>query len=178
MRKLLNYSLPLIASSLWFFLPQAIAAESADETSAPVEWTADGEFTVRVENDIRIVEMQDNVKVTQGNLVITGERAVFEYTVQGNDLIRVTVYGSPVNYQQERETTDGTVTGSSDIIILFEDELTTNTLIEMKGNATIQTEDSLTSCAELIYDTELNIIPSSTGPCGGSISSPPSSPSN
>lgn len=148
-----------------------LAAENI--SSAPVEWTADGEFTVRIENDIRIVELQENVQVTQGGLEISGDQAIFEYTADTNDLIRVTVHGTPVQYQQAQENSEQLVTGSSDTIILYEDELTNNTLVELKGNATIQTADSITNCVELIYDTVLNIIPSSTPPCRGSLTSTP-----
>jgi len=155
-----------------FFCFTFTSGAAETEPSLPVDWTADGQFNVRIENDVRIVELQDNVRVTQGGLAISGDQAIFEYTADSNDLIRVTVHGTPVQYRQEQEGSDTVVTGSSDTIILSEDEVTENTIVEMKGNATIRTPDSTTNCVGLIYDTVLNIIPSSTPPCSGSLSSP------
>ena len=150
----------------------AILLAAEDASDLPVEWDSDGPLNVSIEGDIRIVEMQDNVEVIQGTLLISGDRAIFEYTADSNELIRVTVHGSPAQYQQESNN-DEFVTGSSETIILYEDEATLNTMVEMIGNASIRTPDSVTNCAGIIYDADLSIIPNSTPPCSGSFSSAP-----
>ncbi len=161
----------IVIAGLIGFSVSGTAAQ--DLTNTPVDYGSDGDLIVRIVDDIRIVELQDNVQITQGELAISGDQAIIEFTVDTNELIRATVHGTPVQYQQSQENSDEVVTGSSNTIILYKDEISTNTLVEMIGDATIRTADSVTSCVELIYDTALNIIPSSTGPCAGSFSSPP-----
>lgn len=159
-----------LAIALATFLPTIFAAEI--QSTEAVVYTSDGPTIVRPENDLRIVELYDNVRITQGSLTITGNRAILQFTAADNQLVRATVHGDPVNYSQQRVGSDEVVTGSSNTIVLTEDEITENTIIELLGDAKIQTADSVINCAELTYDTVLNIIPTSTGPCGGSLSSP------
>src|SRR6056300_92460 len=58
--------------------------------NVPVDWNLDGELSVTIEGDRRIVNMADNVRVTQGSLLIIGDTAVFEYTIDTEELIRIT----------------------------------------------------------------------------------------
>jgi lipopolysaccharide transport protein LptA len=159
-----------LAIALAAHMPAIFAAET--QSTEAVVYTSDGPTIVRPENDLRIVELYDNVRITQGSLTITGSRAILQFTAADNQLLRATIHGDPVNYRQQQEGSDEVVTGSSNTIVLTEDEMTENTIIELLGDAKIQTADSVINCAELTYDTVLNIIPTSTGPCGGSLSSP------
>ncbi len=145
---------------------------AAEQNDSPVDWKAAGEVTMSSDNGIRIIEMSDEVEVTQGSIEVFGDHAVFEYAADTGRLIRATIDGTPVNYHQELENDGGTVTGSSDTLILFEDEITLETMIEMIGNANINTPDSSMNCAAILYNSTQNLIPRSTGPCGGSLISP------
>ena len=146
---------------------------AAEQSREPVDYVAQGGVTMSMEGDIRIVEMAGPVQVTQGSILIEGDHAVFEYMANTGRLIRATVDGSPVNYNQELDNDQGVVTGTSEQLVLFEDEITLETMIEMIGNAIINTPDSNMNCAALLYNSTQNLIPSSTGPCGGSLSNSP-----
>ncbi len=144
-------------------------ANSAEQSTEPVDYIAQGGVTMSMDGDIRIVEMAGPVQVTQGSILIEGDHAVFEYAADTGILIRATVDGNPVSYNQDLDDESGRVTGTSEQLILFEDETTLETMIEMIGNAIINTPDSNMNCAALLYNSSQNLIPSSTGPCGGSL---------
>lgn len=146
---------------------------AAEQSTEPVDYIAEGGVTMSTDGEIRIVEMAGPVQVTQGSILIEGDHAIFEYAADSGRLIKATVDGSPVNYKQELDGNRGSVTGTSEQLILFEDEITLETMIEMIGNAIIDTPDSSMNCAALLYNSTLNLIPSSTGPCGGSLSNSP-----
>ena len=105
------------------------------QSQSPVNWSADGELLVTVENNRRILRMQDNVKISQDSINISGSSAIFEYTLDTQELLRVTVLGAPVRYSQASESSAEPVTGKSDTLILYDDELTEATSVEMIGNA-------------------------------------------
>ena len=161
------------ASQVALLAMLAVSASSMAAEEEPVQWAADGELNVTIEGDRRILNMADNVKVTQGTLDITGDTAVFEYTIDTQELVRVTVNGTPVEYQQELDNGEGTVTGTSDTLILYSDELTDESIIEMIGNAFIQSPTSTMNCASIIYVTERDLIREAKGPCEGALSSAP-----
>lgn len=146
----------------------AVAAES--NMQEPVDYKHDGGFRTTIEGNFRIAHMEDNVEVTQGSLIVKGDEARFEYTLDTEELVRVTVQGSPANYQQELEGDGGTVNGTSETIVISADELTGETVIDMIGNAFIESPDSTMRCAEIFYQTEQNLV-SGTGPCQGALSS-------
>ena len=145
---------------------------AAEDGAIPVEWQAAGEVIMSSEGDLRVIEMSDQVAVTQGSMEIAGDHAVFEYAAENGRLVRATIDGAPVLYRQQLDGDQGAVTGTSSRLILFEDEETGQTMIEMIGDATIDSPDSNLSCASIVYNSTLNLIPSSTGPCGGSLTSP------
>lgn len=144
-------------------------ANAAEQSAEPIDYDAQGGVTMSTDGDIRIVEMAGPVQVTQGSILIEGDNAVFEYAADTGRLIRATVYGNPVSYTQDLDNEGGRVTGTSERLILFENEITLETMIEMIGNAIINTPDSNMNCAALLYNSSQNLIPSSTGPCGGSL---------
>ena len=85
----------------------------AAQSQSPVNWSADGELLVTVENNRRILRMQDNVRISQDGIDISGNSAIFEYTLDTQELLRVTVLGTPVNYTQASESGAEPVTGTA-----------------------------------------------------------------
>jgi lipopolysaccharide transport protein LptA len=146
----------------------ASAAESGQAT--PVSWNHDGEFRVSIEGELRIVNMKDNVIVVQGEIEVRGDEARFEYTLDTDELLRVTVTGTPVSYQQNGESSEEAVSGTSDTLIMYNDESSQETIVELVGNAFLETPDSTMRCARIVHQTELDLV-SGTGPCQGSLSS-------
>ena len=147
---------------------QALAAESGQAT--PVNWNHDGEFRVTIEGEYRIVHMEDNVIVVQGEIEVRGDEARFEYLLDTDELLRVTVTGTPVSYQQNSDSAEQAVTGTSDTLIMYNDETTQQTIVELVGEAFLETPDSTMRCAKIVHQTELDLV-SGTGPCQGSLSS-------
>jgi len=146
-------------------VPSAFAADAAGR----VLWSSDGGSTMRIEGDTRTLEMQDNVKVTQGALVIKGDEAIFEYNAQTNDLRRVSVFGTPVHYEQQLETGE-LVTGSSESMFLYRDA-DGESVLEFRGSAVINSPESSMSCTAIIYLADQELIREATGPCQGTLSS-------
>lgn len=143
----------------------------AAQSQSPVNWSADGELLVTIENNRRILRMQDNVRISQDSINISGSSAIFEYTLDTQELLRVTVLGTPVIYSQASESSAGPVTGKSDTLILYDDELTEDTIVEMIGNAFIKSPSSTMNCASIIYVTERDLVREALGPCQGALTS-------
>ena len=133
-----------------------------------VEWSADGNSTMSIDNGIRILNVNDNVKITQGSLEILGDTAILEYDEPTRELIRVTVHGTPVQYSQNLETAGGSVRGNSDSIVMFTQEDTGDTVVELTGNAHISFPDTTLNCVAIVYLPRLDLVPNTTGPCVGS----------
>ncbi len=162
-------SLAKITLSLGVLLPLSLAALESDKDQQ-VLWSSDGDSTMNIEGDTRILEMSENVRVTQGSLEILGNEAVFEYQVSSNELTRVTVHGTPVRYQQQLDEEGTLVIGTSDTLMFYSDELD-ETILELIGNANIESPDSTMSCAAIIYISDRDLIREATGPCQGTLSS-------
>tara|TARA_B100000929_G_scaffold55269_1_gene41105 strand:- start:4154 stop:4510 length:357 start_codon:yes stop_codon:yes gene_type:complete len=114
--------------------------------------------------------MAENVKVTQGSLEILGNEAIFEYSVSTNELTRVIVQGMPVHYQQQLDEDGSMVTGTSNTLLFYTDELYNETILELVGDADIRSPDSAMSCAAIIYIVDRDLIKEATGPCEGTLS--------
>ncbi|MEQ8954809.1 MAG: LptA/OstA family protein [Gammaproteobacteria bacterium] len=149
-------------------LPATVLALAADSDS-PVIYAHDGNLNMGVSGNIRTLRMFENVRITQGTMVIQGDEAILQYRVDTNELMRVTVHGSPVNYEQQISDEGELVTGNSDTIEFFTDE-TGDTIIEMIGNASIRSSDSSTSCQSITYLSDQNLIREAAGPCSGALS--------
>ena len=158
----------ILSMILGFFLPVSIRALETDRQQQ-VLWSSDGDSTMRINGNTRILEMSENVKVTQGSLEIIGSEAIFEYLVSTNELTKVTVRGSPVQYQQQLDEDGNLVTGTSDTLVFYSDELD-ETILELVGNANIESPDSTMSCAAIIYIADQDLIREATGPCQGMLS--------
>ena len=91
----------------------------AAQSQSPVNWSADGELLVTIENNRRVLRMKDNVRISQDGIDISGNSAIFEYTLDTQELLRVTVLGTPVRYTQESESSTEPVTGNSDTLIFM-----------------------------------------------------------
>lgn len=143
----------------------AFALES--DKNQDVAWSLDGDLKMENEGNRRIVTMNNNVKMTQGSLQITGDMAIFEYDLTTNALLKVTVNGSPARYQQQLDEEGDLVQGDSETI-----HYSTNleTIIEFIGDANLRQPGTTTSCVAIKYfaDTELF---ETTGPCSGILSS-------
>ena len=159
--------LPYLIVPALLLLPGLILAA---QSQSPIKWSSDGELIVTIENDRRVLKINDNVKISQEGIYISGNSAIFEYTLDTQELLRVTVIGTLVRYTQEAESSTGTVTGNSDTLILY-DDVTEDTVIEMIGNAFIKSPNSTMNCASIVYITELDLIREAVGPCQGALSS-------
>ena len=143
----------------------------AAQSQSPVNWSADGELLITIENNRRILRMRDNVRISQNSINISGSSAIFEYTLDTQELLRVTVLGAPVRYSQASESSAEPVTGKSDTLIFYDDELTEDTIVEMIGNAFIKSPSSTMNCASIIYVTERDLVREAVGPCQGALTS-------
>ena len=143
----------------------------AAQSQSPVNWSADGELLVTIENNRRVLRMRDNVRISQDSINISGSSAIFEYTLDTQELLRVTVLGTPVRYTQASESSAEPVTGKSDTLIFYDDELTEDTIVEMIGNAYIKSPSSAMNCASIIYVTERDLVREAVGPCQGALTS-------
>ena len=147
----------------------SLAAENTEKAllAEKVDYSAN-QLIMSIEDGIRFLNLNDNVKVTQGSLEILGDTAVLEYDEPTRELIKVTVHGTPVRYSQNLDTAGGKVKGDSDSIVMFTQDDTGDTVVELTGNAHIQSPDTTLNCAAIVYLPRLDLIPNTTGPCVGS----------
>ena len=143
----------------------AFALES--DKDQDVAYTADGDLKMMTEDNRRVVTMNNNVKVTQGSLQITGDMAIFEYDLTSKALLKVTVNGSPARYQQQLDEEGDLVQGDSETIH-YSPNL--ETIIDFICDDNLRQPGTTTSCVAIKYfaDTELF---ETTGPCSGILSS-------
>lgn len=143
----------------------SVALESEEE--AEWEWSADGDSKMRVANGTRIIEMSNNVKINQGSLKISGDEATIEYNIANNEVSKVIVTGSPVRYQQELNPADGMTKGSSKTITIYTDDSDGSEIVELVGEAVIESPNSNFQCSVIIYIAEQDLVREATGPCTG-----------
>jgi lipopolysaccharide transport protein LptA len=147
----------------------SLALES--DKKEKVQWSADGDSTMRIEGTTRILEMSTNVRVTQGTLEILGDEAIFEYSVVTKELNKVTVHGNPVQYQQQLDEDGNIVNGSSKTLSFYTDQIDGNTVLELVGDASIKSPDSTMNCSAITYIVDQDLIRDAAGPCVGALSS-------
>ena len=160
-----------LAVCLGIILQPSVSALESDGDQQVI-WSSDGDSTMSIQGNIRILEMSANVRVTQGTLEILGDEAIFEYEANSNELKKVTVSGSPVRYQQQLDEDGALVKGTSDTLIFYTDELD-ETILELLGNANIESPDSTMRCEAIVYISDRDLIREATGPCQGTLSSQP-----
>lgn len=164
-----NKVLSLSLSTLMLSTLTPVAALEAD-AQQEIEYSSDGGSSMHLEAGSRIWVLTDNVNVTQGSLQITGDEAIIELDAESNELLRVTVHGSPVHYQQQLDNTGALVTGSSLTLELYRDNTDEGMVIELIGEAKIASPDTTMSCTSITYLADRNLIREAEGRCQGSFS--------
>lgn len=157
----MSMTLALIA-----LLSHALVALETDKDQELL-WSADGDSRMSIVNGIRIVEMSNNVVITQGTLEIRGDAATIEYNISNNEVSKVTVTGSPAYYKQQLDSSDDPVQGSSNSLSFYTDSLDGNTVIELVGEAVIESPTSNLRCSAIVYISEQDLIREAPGPCSG-----------
>ena len=161
-------------STRFVILASLLSAQSyALETdkSQDVQWSADGNSVMSMRDGLRILEMSGNVQVTQGTLIINGDDAVFERDATTNELNKVTVHGSPVRYQQQLDEEGGMVVGTSETLSFYTDQIDGETIVELLGEASIQSPDSTMKCKSITYLADQDLTKEAAGPCEGMLNS-------
>lgn len=159
-------SVTTAALALFAILTGTVSALETDKDQELL-WTADGDSRMSIDNGIRIVEMSDNVRITQGSLEIRGDAAIIEYNISDNEVSKVTVTGSPAYYQQQLDSSDEPVQGSSNSLSFYSDSVDGNTIIELVGEAVIESPTSNLRCSAIVYISEQDLIREAPGPCSG-----------
>jgi len=131
-----------------------------------VIYNASGNSTSRVEGNTRVITIEGNVTVTQGSLQITGDRAVFERSLDSNLINRITITGTPATYQQQLESDGALVEGKSETILYYSEG---EPVIELVGAANLQQRNDVLNCASVKYYTDSGTT-HYTGPCSGVLS--------
>ena len=160
-----------LAACLGIILPPSISGLESD-MDQQVLWSSDGDSTMTIKCKIGVLELSANVRVTQGTLEILGDEAIFEYDANSNELTKVTVHGTPVRFQQQLDENGALVIGTSDTLLFYSDELD-ETILELVGNANIESPDSTMRCEAIIYISDRDLIREAAGPCQGTLSSQP-----
>lgn len=146
--------------------PDVISALESDKNQE-MQWSADGDSRMSIDNGIRIYQMVENVRITQGTLEIRGDAATIEYDIGSNQLSKVTVTGNPARYQQQLDSSDEPVQGTSNTLTFYTDEMDGTTVIELIGEAVIESPTSNLKCSSIIYVADLDLIREAPGPCSG-----------
>ncbi|MFM1895369.1 MAG: LptA, protein essential for transport across the periplasm [Pseudomonadota bacterium] len=154
-RRVLTLAVSLTLTSL------AVALEADKDQN--VIYSSSGNSTSRVENNTRIITIEGDVRVTQGTLQITGDRAVFERVLDSDSITRITISGSPATYQQQLETDGAVVMGDSSTILYYSEG---EPVIELVGSANLKQGNDILSCVSIKYFTDSGIT-HYTGPCSG-----------
>jgi lipopolysaccharide export system protein LptA len=122
-----------------------------------------GDSSSRSVGNLRIISIQDNVKVAQGSLQLTGNSAVFEQNTETGDMRRISVSGSPARYQQQLDDTGALIEGDGEeILYYFEDE----PIIEFVGSANLRQQNDTLSCVAIKYFID-SAYTEYKGPCTG-----------
>ena len=106
------------------------------------------------------------MKVTQGTLQITGDRAVFERVLDSDSITRITITGTPATYQQQLEDDGAVIMGDSLTILYYTEE---EPIIELVGSANLRQNNDILSCVSIKYFSDSGIT-HYTGPCSGILS--------
>ena len=130
-------------------------------------FSADGGSHMSIEGDIRLMEMSDNVIITRGTMVIRGDTATIESIISSGEVSKVTVLGTPVYYEQQLDSNDEPVKGSSNSISFYTDEGDGSSVVELIGEAVIESPTSNFKCSAIVYIAEQDLIRDTQGPCSG-----------
>ncbi len=126
-------------------------------------YSALGRSTSRIEGDIRIVTLQQDVKVTQGTLEISGDNAIFESEAESSAIRQVEVTGAPARYRQQLDVGGDYVEGESESILYYVEG---EPVVEFIGSAILRGSNDILRCAAIKYYTDSRFT-ETTGPCEG-----------
>ena len=129
--------------------------------------SANGDSRMSIIGDTRLMEMSDNVIITRGTMEIRGDTATIETIMSSGEVSKVTVVGTPVYYQQQLDSSDEPVKGFSNSITFYSDEDDGATIVELVGEAVIESPSSNFKCSAITYIAELDLMRDSQGPCSG-----------
>tara|TARA_B110000858_G_scaffold83014_2_gene96215 strand:+ start:14708 stop:15238 length:531 start_codon:yes stop_codon:yes gene_type:complete len=150
-------------------IPSSFSLET--DKSQELLWSTDGPSHMSNEGGIRLMEMSDNVIITRGSMEIRGDRAIIATIISSGEISKVTVVGTPVYYQQQLDSSDKPVKGSSNSISFYTDEDDGSSIVELEGNAVIESPSSNFQCKAITYIAEQDLIRDTVGPCSGAFNS-------
>ena len=130
-------------------------------------FSADGGSHMSIEGDNRLLEMSNNVIITRGTMVIRGDTATIRSIISNGEVSKITVVGTPVYYEQQLDSNDEPVKGSSNSISFYTDEDDGTSVVELIGEAVIKSPTSNFKCSAIIYIAEQDLIRDTKGPCSG-----------
>lgn len=168
-RKTTNFPLLLLAALLFVGTGSGLESDKDQD----IEYSSLGTSTSRVDGNVRITTLEDNVRVSQGTLEIRGDNAVFERDLQSSSIQRITVTGSPANYRQQLDESGALIEGESESIYYYVEG---EPVVEFVGEATLRGLNDVLSCVSIKYFTESEFT-ETTGPCEG-VSSRPANDGN
>jgi len=162
--KLISFFTTLLATLIY----SGVGSGLESDKNQNIEYSSLGSSTSRVEGDVRIITLEENVKVIQGTLEITGDSAVFERDVESSSIRRVTVMGSPARYRQQLDDSGAITEGNGNTIHYYVEG---EPVIEFVGTATLRGSNDVLSCVSIKYFTDSQFT-ETTGPCEGVSSRP------
>ena len=158
----------LTAAALVILITYSSSGLESDK-SQDFFYSNSGRSTSRVEGEVRIHTLEDNVKFSQGTLQISGDNAVIQRAINSGIPPKVTVSGSPARYQQQLDEDGSIVEGESDSIHYYNEG---EPVVEFIGSATLRLPNDFMSCVSIKYFTESEYT-ETTGPCEGVSSQQP-----
>ena len=168
-----SYYSPFRLASIIFFTCLATPSSFALEADKNQEllFSANGGTRMSIEDGVRFVKMSENVIITQGTMEIRGDTATIEIIVSSEEVRKITVVGAPVYYQQQLDSSDAPVTGSSNSITFYTDETDGANVVELVGEAVIESPTSNFECNAITYIADQDLIRDTQGPCSGAFNS-------
>ena len=152
----------LLLASLCLFAGMGVFSLESDKDQEIV-YSALGPGTSRIEGDVRIITLEENVKVTQGTLEISGDNARFESEADTRAIKQITVNGSPALYRQQLDVDGDYIEGESDSIYYYVEG---EPIVEFVGSAILRGSNDILRCAAIKYYTDSRFT-QTTGPCEG-----------
>ena len=156
-------TLIIILGCLPITKPFALEADKDQE----LLFSADGGSHMSIEGDNRLLEISNNVIITRGTMVIRGDTATIRSIISNGEVSKITVVGTPVYYEQQLDSNDEPVKGSSNSISFYTDEDGGASVVELIGEAVIKSPTSNFKCSAIIYIAEQDLIRDTKGPCSG-----------
>jgi len=152
----------LLVATLFLFTGMSVFSLESDKDQDLV-YSSLGRSTSRIEGDVRIVTLEENVKVTQGTLEISGDNARFESEADTSAIRQITVTGSPALYRQQLDVEGDFVEGESESIFYY---IEGEPVVEFIGSAVLSGSNDILRCAAIKYYTDSRFT-ETTGPCEG-----------